>query len=175
MEPTISETEVERDIPKLLAVPARVRFLSIEPLLAPVDLTIIDINVDCEIHLLCGSNQCVNAEHGPAPDLPALDWVIVSVESGPGARPMHPDWARSPRDQGNAAGVPFLFKQWGEWLPAKEGRNITGKTLVLEGAAPFTSHPEWPPFPDGQQLARIGKKAAGRQLDGRTWDETPAS
>jgi protein gp37 len=88
---------------------------------------------------------------------------------------MHPDWASSLRDQCSAAGVPFLFKQWGEWLPAKEGRSITGKTLVLEGAAPFTSHPEWHAFPDGQQLARIGKKAAGRQLDGRTWDETPAS
>lgn len=56
--------------------------------------------------------------------------------------------------------------------PAKEGRSITGKTLVLEGAAPFTSHPEWHAFPENQQLARIGKKAAGRELDGRIWDET---
>ena len=97
-----------------------------------------------------------------------------AVNWGPGARPMHPDRASSLRDQCNAAGVPFLFKQWGEWLPAKEGRSITGKTLVLEGAAPFTSHSEWHAFPDGQQLARIGKKATGRLLDGRTWDGVPA-
>jgi protein gp37 len=83
-----SQIEADRDIPKLLAVPVRVRFLSMEPLLGPVDLTVIDINGDCEIYPLLGTTQCVNEEHEPAPDLPALDWVIVGGESGPSARPM---------------------------------------------------------------------------------------
>ncbi|WP_123695263.1 DUF5131 family protein [Delftia acidovorans] len=78
-------------------------------------------------------------------------------------------------DQCNAAGMPFLFKQWGEWLPAKEGGSITGKTLVLEGAVPFTSHPEWHTFSDGQQLTHVGKKVVGCQLDSRILDETPAN
>jgi protein gp37 len=86
---------------------------------------------------------------------------------------MHPDWARSLRDQCAAAGVPFLFKQWGEWLPAIEGRSVLGKTLILEGAAPFTDNPQWHGFEDGQQVARIGKKAAGRLLDGFQHDGFP--
>ncbi|MBV7457365.1 phage Gp37/Gp68 family protein [Acidovorax sp. sif1233] len=171
----VNQEEAERDIPKLLQVPARVRFLSVEPLLGPVDLTHIDVwGGDAEIYPLKGTTDCVDDEGAPADDVPALDWVIVGGESGPGARPMHPDWARSLRDQCEAAGVPFLFKQWGEWLPAKEGRSITGRTLVLEGSAPFTDHPQWHGFEDGQQIARVGKKAAGRLLDGRAWDGFPA-
>ena len=170
-----SQPEADRDIPKLLEVPARVRFLSMEPLLGPVDLTSIEVwGGDAEIYPLKGTTDCVDDEGAPADDVPALNWVIVGGESGPGARPMHPEWARSLRDQCAAAGVPFLFKQWGEWLPAKEGRSITGRTLVLEGSAPFTDNPQWHGFEDGQQVARVGKKAAGRLLDGRTWDGFPA-
>jgi protein gp37 len=158
----VNQEEADRDIPKLLQVPAAKRFLSMEPLLGPVDLS--------PWLAIAGSPpQRMRYMHNKP-----LHWVIVGGESGPGARPMHPDWARSLRDQCQAAGVPFLFKQWGEWLPAKDGRSITGKTLVLEGAAPFTDHPKWHGFANGQQVARVGKKAAGRQLDGRTWDEVPA-
>ncbi|MGM3015920.1 DUF5131 family protein, partial [Bacillus cereus group sp. BC329] len=88
----VNQEEADRDIQKLLAVPARVRFLSIEPMLGPVDLKM-DLRA--------------TGRH--------VDWVICGGESGPGARPMYPDWARSLRDQCKAAGVPFLFKQWGEW------------------------------------------------------------
>jgi Bacteriophage protein gp37 len=84
-------------IPALLDTPAAVRFVSAEPLLGPIDLS-----------------RFVE-DDGEKFDLPPLSWVIVGGESGPGARPMHPDWARSLRDQCVAAGVPFLFKQWGEW------------------------------------------------------------
>jgi protein gp37 len=108
-------------IPALLDTPAAVRFLSCEPLLGPVDLSPwLDIEVDCGDP----SDGCPR---------PALGWVIVGGESGRGARPMHPGWARSLRDQCIAAGVPFHFKQWGGRTP----------------------------------------KAAGRMLDGRTWDEYP--
>lgn len=85
-----NQTEAERRIPHLVAVPAAIRFLSCEPLLGPVDLTAW---------------------------LSRLQWVIVGGESGAGARPMHPEWLLSLRDQCKAARVAFFFKQWGSWLP----------------------------------------------------------
>ncbi len=110
------QQRADERIPDLLATPAAVRFISAEPLLGPVDLrSWMEEDDDC----CCWSMD--------------IDWVIAGGESGPGARPIHPDWARSLRDQCQAAGVPFFFKQWG-------GRN---------------------------------KKAAGRELDGRTWDDMP--
>lgn len=168
-----SQAEADRDIPKLLATPARVRFLSMEPLLGPVDLARIDIDGHRELYPLAGSTGCEDDDGNLTPDLPALDWIIVGGESGPGARPMHPDWARRLRDQCAAAGVPFLFKQHGEWLPAVEGRSVTGRVLVLEGAAPFADNPQWHGFEDGQKVARVGKKAAGRKLDGVQHDSFP--
>ncbi|HIH2617933.1 TPA: phage Gp37/Gp68 family protein [Burkholderia cenocepacia] len=96
----VNQAEADRDIPKLLAVPARVRFLSMEPLLGPVDLTSIPWG-GLRVSALQGWSS---PEHG-------LHWVIVGGESGPGARPMHPDWARSLRDQCAAACVPFFMKQ----------------------------------------------------------------
>jgi protein gp37 len=147
----VNQAEADRDIPKLLAVPARVRFLSMEPLLGPVDLAHIEVwGGDAEIYPLKSTADCVDDEGEPAADIPPLDWVIVGGESGPGARSMRPAWARSLRDQCEAAGVPFLFKQWGDWLPAKEGRSITGRMLVLEGSAPFTDH-----------LARLARRRQG--------------
>ncbi len=86
-----------------------------------------------------------------------LDWVIVGGESGPGARSMHPDWVRHLRNQCTASDVPFLFKQWGEWGPGGIPERFTRYDL----------------FPDGTYVCRYGKKAAGRELDGRTWDQYP--
>nr|WP_233424845.1 DUF5131 family protein [Mycolicibacter heraklionensis] len=111
---------------------------------------------------------------------PTLDWIVCGGESGHGARPMHPDWARSLRDQCTTAGVPFYFKQWGEHVeaidPVPSDRWLTG-----EG----TRHDEpwnpdqvgapagkWSPYPD-VVMRRVGKRAAGRQLDGETWDQYP--
>jgi len=164
----VNQAEADRDIPKLLAVPARRRFLSMEPLLGPVDLLATG-------DVLCRCAGCLDmARRNPKQaGLQRIDWVIVGGESGPGARPMHPDWARGLRDQCKGAGVPFLFKQWGEWLPAIEGRSVLGKTLILEGAAPFTDKPQWHGFEDRQQVARVGKKAAGRKLDGVQHDGFP--
>uniref|UniRef100_UPI00259C83DF DUF5131 family protein n=1 Tax=Delftia sp. TaxID=1886637 RepID=UPI00259C83DF len=128
-------------------------------------------------------------------------WVIVGGESGPGARPMHPDWASGLRDQCNAAGLPFLFKQWGEWRPISQmsegedralwrsrviakphedqsnlddiyGRVCTTESTVihLDGSVHHFLEPN--AFPLGAMtMYRVGKKAAGRQLDGRTWDD----
>lgn len=199
-----NQPEADRDIFKLLNTPAAKHFLSMEPLLGPVDITVIDINGDCVIYPLRGTTQCVNDEYEPAPDLPALDWVIVGGESGPGARPMHPDWVRSMRDQCTAAGVPFMFKQWCEWKPISQmsesednalwrsrvkakpgedqsnlddihGKVCTGESTVmhLDGSVHHFLEPN--AFPHGAMtMYRLGKKSAGRQLDGREWNEVPA-
>ena len=157
----VNQAEADRDIPKLLQVPAAKRFLSMEPLLGRVDLTHIPVGGGHGHHELDPIITANVLQRAPAfPPLPQIDWVIVGGESGPNARPMHPDWARSLRDQCTAAGVPFLFKQWGEWAPLHSGdaaHPVDGTHIRLGGAA-----------------IRVGKKAAGRQLDGRTWDEVPA-
>lgn len=147
----VDQAEADRDIPKLLATSARVRFLSMEPLLGRVDLS---------AHL--------ESRDAPGPDGTFSDrygfngrlhWVIVGGESGQHARPMHPDWARSLRDQCATAGVPFLFKQWGEWAPYDRG--------ATDGAILAT------PFSLDDPVQKFGKKLAGRLLDGRTHDEFP--
>jgi protein gp37 len=146
----VNQEEADRDIPKLLAVPARVRFLSMEPLLGPVDaspwLTAAPIEPN-------GSGTLTRK----------VDWVIVGGESGHGSRPMHPDWARSLRDQCAAAGVPLLFKQWGEWLPTDQHPADWSKP----GPETFTR------FDNGIEASRHGKKAAGRLLDGVQHDGFP--
>lgn len=144
-------------IPELLMTPAAVRFLSMEPLLGPVDLTAIEWTKGGGTHL-----DVVNGKHGMPGVWQAkakqVDWVIVGGESGHGARPMHPDWARGLRDQCEQASVPLLFKQWGEWTPT-----YPAHLAAFSGA----HHEEW-------GLWRVGKHAAGRELDGRTWDQYPA-
>jgi protein gp37 len=174
-------------IPALLETPAAMRFLSCEPLLGPVDPSRFlnpgchsDSDGDCSWR---GCPQARDAEpatsgrHCPFDrwanfgddwDLPqrpiSIDWVIVGGESGPGARPIHPQWARDIRDQCVAAGVPFLFKQWGEWVTEDQSPS----DIIL----PATS---WRHLGDDQpSVYKVGKKAAGRELDGRTWDEYPA-
>jgi protein gp37 len=120
----VNQAEADRDIPKLLATPATIRFLSMEPLLGPVDLRPLG-----QVYY-AGGDFYGQPMRAPMID-EALDWIIVGGESGPGARPMHPDWLISLRDQCAAAGVPFLFKQWGEWAPvcAIDERVITDEQL----------------------------------------------
>ncbi len=151
------QTTANERIPILLQTPAAVRWISAEPLLGPIDLTNLEFpnergNMECwdalDLHLLPGET---------AIDDSLLDWVVAGGESGKGARPMHPDWGRSLRDQCAAAGVPFLFKQWGEWVS------------VSEVPGPGEHHI----FNDGATVRRIGKKLAGRRLDGRYHDGYP--
>lgn len=162
-----NQEEADRDVPKLLAVPARVRFLSIEPMLG-------DIRLGSWLQRSPSAAFAAGKVTSCMPDWTrigsaSIDWVICGGESGPGARPMHPDWARSLRDQCQAAGVRFFFKQWGEWGPSH---------LSNDGRPWFVpdSH-RWPieaGEPEGGVWSyRVGKKAAGRLLDGRTWDEVP--
>ncbi|MEU6054279.1 phage Gp37/Gp68 family protein [Streptomyces xanthochromogenes] len=107
-------------IPALLGTPAAVRFLSCEPLLGPVDLTRLAAASKQQpgmVYDALGQRYGV-PDRWQAPTTAGIDWVIVGGESGRNARAMHPDWARSLRDQCIAADVPFFFKQWGEWGPA---------------------------------------------------------
>lgn len=171
----VNQEEADRDIPKLLAVPAKVRFLSMEPLLGPVNLEQACDLADAQVckgtwRDMADPIKCAAALRRGSVAL--LDWVIVGGESGPGARPMHPDWARSLRDQCQDAGTDFLFKQWGEWMPGeKDGDTVK---LSFPAAGPHgPANPEFYDWPDGVCAARVGKKAAGRLLDGRTWDGFP--
>ena len=237
-----SQAEADRDIPKLLAVPAAKRFLSMEPLLGPVDLGAWIGDESChvcrtrfygdEMNLRPGGVKTVDFEDQPededdirkvCPNCQTINtcgevdvvdeeemggglhWVIVGGESGPNARPMHPDWACSLRDQCQAAGVPFLFKQWGEWKPINQmeeaehgqlyvpkvkakphedqgnlddiyGRNCTVPFTVvhLDGSTHDITEPM--AFLQGtgaMQTFKVGKKAAGRLLDGVEHNGTP--
>lgn len=159
----VNQAEADRDVPKLLRVPAAVRFLSVEPTLGPIDLTNIPVgggHGHHEFDPIITGNALRRADR----EAPHLHWVICGGESGPKARPMHPDWARSLRDQCAAASVPFLWKQWGEYLPVGQVR-APGAEMVV----PRTGHA----WDDGMTAWRIGKAAAGRLLDGRTHDEWP--
>ncbi len=167
----VNQEEADRDIPKLLATPAVVRFLSMEPLLGPVDLSPF-IGLECrheDAHVEPDTGAVICRQ---CDDTPLIEWVIVGGESGPGARPMHPQWARNLRDQCAAAGVPFLFKQWGEWTP---GENVERQRGTVDTAFLFDG--KWLVYPlnlatdhghvdDEPDLYRVGKKAAGRLLDG---------
>lgn len=175
-------------IPHLLATPAAVRFLSIEPLLGPVWLDMSDWWDPCRAGCECRQPDdadrfdcgCDGPCTGGTEELdeewrartPKIGWVIVGGESGPGARPMHPQWVRDLRDQCVEAGVPFFFKQHGEWAPACNGANAREACWVLlDGST--RGAPSACPAEGAVPIWRIGKKAAGRELDGRTWDEYP--
>lgn len=165
----------DKRIPELLEIPAAVRFLSIEPLLGPVDLTSIEWpdkgghRVDVlrggywsKDGLLISARSAKLGEPRGGfvnhSDMNTIHWVIVGGESGPNARPMHPEWVRSIRDQCQEAGTPFFFKQWGEWVNDYE--------IGVPGNSAMT-------FLEKKTLYKVGKKRAGRLLDGREWNEFP--
>ncbi|WP_423459933.1 phage Gp37/Gp68 family protein [Ottowia sp. VDI28] len=177
----VNQEEADRDIPKLLSVPASVRFLSMEPLLGPVDLTDLVQKVGPGEHHFSALECDVETEDdqwGGA----TIDWVIVGGESGPGARPMSIPWARELRDQCVSAGVPFFFKQWGEWAPSRRYQSEVPGTFAFgdykDDRERFVRTGHYPraftSFGARCILEQVGKKAAGRLLDGRTWDEVPA-
>ena len=165
-----NQKTADERIPLLLGTPAAKRVVSYEPALGDVDL---------EYYFYFSGpstagpwRDCLGRKRGgggiggqmmsvkPSND---IDWLIMGGESGPGARPMHPDWARSMRDQCLAAGVPFFFKQWGEWIEVRHtSQEIVDRYSKNTIAAD-----------NGDLFFKIGKKAAGRLLDGREWQEVP--
>lgn len=177
----VNQQEADRDIPRLLSTPAAGRWLSMEPLLGHVRLDLVNHQPGGQhMNALAGITEGFLTTYT---DGPKIDWVVVGGESGPGARPMHPDWARSLRDQCVEAGVPFLFKQWGDWAPL-----IGGPQYIDDD--PEISRYEWAEWMDERwnflgrltwsdytdepnTVSRVGKKKAGRLLDGLTWDQYP--
>lgn len=145
------QKRADERIPQLIQCPAAIRFLSCEPLLGLIDLS---QSSNAPTQIIPGVyapvlRQVINGIH----------WVIVGGESGANARQMHPDWARSIRDQCVAAGVAFHFKQWGEWAPCRIAR--------------IEDNDHYRELDHMTAVHRVGKKVAGRELDGRTWDEFP--
>ncbi len=168
-----NQEQAEKRIPALLKVENHRLFVSIEPLLGPVDFNAIRYGnyfMNPLTQRYVEGRPLMNSQDGTwtgfgMSSFGKIHWVIVGGESGPHARPMHPDWVRNLRDQCQAAGVPFLFKQWGEWLPnAQEvgcyqpGANYNAEHTMIGDYA----------------MAKVGKHAAGRLLDGREWNEYPS-
>ena len=204
---TERQQEANERIPLLLQTPAAVRFISAEPLLGPIDLHPTWLNCKfCRgrgyVLPTFGANHFVACEEcikwaraggttilpgQQATPGPRLDWVIAGGESGPNARPMHPDWVRSLRDQCKAADVAFFFKQWGEYLPwtqfgesgIEDGEPTRFRTMQWDGERwSDEGFPSWIDSEDGsiddyQCVGRVGKKAAGRLLDGVLHDAMP--
>jgi len=167
------QRRADERIPILLDTPAALRWISAEPLLGP-------LTIQKYLALVQPFNGRDSITFG-------LDWVVAGGESGPGARPMHPDWARSLRDQCAASGVPFLFKQWGAWLPVDhmsdqfcdslylparmpDGvRHCTVDTTVLDVDAQRHGITDQTAFQQGKRsmtMMKVGKRRAGRLLDG---------
>jgi protein gp37 len=166
----VNQAEADRDVPRLLALTEKLSMpwvgLSIEPMLGEMDL-----------------RQWLDR----------IDWVIVGGESGPRARPMHPDWARSLRDQCAAAAVPFFFKQWGEFREwdheTREITVVTAGTHFANNVLAAAHSPSWITTdgrhitkqddlpeegqPPARLIERLGKQRAGRLLDGREHNEFP--
>lgn len=167
------QTRADERIPDLLATPAAVRFISAEPLLGPVDLTRISLGEFVGTGWYEGQiiHGLANSLRWPRPPFASIDWVIVGGESGPGARPMHLDWARSLRDQCAAAGVPFHFKQWGQWKPFSGW--VDGVSSYSDASGTYKADQIYR-FPDGNYAAKVGKRAAGRLLDGVEHNGMPA-
>ena len=180
------QARANEQIPLLLETPAAVRWISAEPLLGPVSIAewLESWCASCRRPLI-GGGHFVGRACGTCHDITArLDWVVAGGESGAGARPMHPDWARQLRDQCAAAGVPFLFKQWGDHAPEAHDHGVSpdacydpwgeprwpGLALGIDGVVAPSAEAAAAPH---AFLRRCGKRAAGRLLDGVLHDAFP--
>lgn len=178
----VNQAEADRDIVKLLEAPAALRFVSIEPMLGPIELKRLRPDGLTWLDCLEGS------EHfGPTVCTggPKIDWVIAGGESGANARPIHPDWIQSLIDQCEFSHVPFLFKQWGEWQVASQENGHFDSNMETNGAkwvhldglvnGPSFHRPDKKPALDTVPCAMVkaGKKRAGNRFAGRVYEQWP--
>lgn len=184
------QLEADERIPDLLATPAAVRFVSLEPLLGPIDLTNHQPHGDAHGWSSIWKDNAIGRAW--------LDLVIVGGESGDGARPMHPSWPRAIKQQCAAAGVAFHFKQWGAWVPIcatydaftdtlyhpaprrdpDAVRRCKVDTMTLHADGTQYRNPAAPGAyaagSDAMLMFEVGKKRAGRLLDGVEHNGMPA-
>ena len=149
------QEQVDKRMPHLLRIPGK-RGIIIEPIVGPIEL---GLNGTCP----------ESWGHGYSPVGEHIHQVILGGETGRGAVPMHPDWVRSVRDQCASAGVPFFFKSWGEWIDksSKDHENIHGEIqIITDSGVPDDEYQT-----SSGTVCRVGKRAAGRVLDGRTYDD----
>lgn len=141
-----NQEEVDNKIPILLQIPAAKRFISVEPMLGPVDI----------MPYLQGNNK--------------LDWVICGGETGKNARPMHEKWVKNLRDQCLETGIPFFFKSWGEWIPAYQKPNDFGNH---NGALKYELMIKFENDDFGNAFYKVGKKLSGHLIDGVEYRQFP--
>lgn len=190
---TENQRTADERIPILLQIPAKVKFVSVEPMLGAINLKGGGKTQDgqqrtggfywmterpclvCQVEdnlkekrgnmshpINCGWRKDVGMGNG------GIDWVICGGETGPGARPMHPDWVRSLRDQCGAANVPFFFKGWGDWAP----NDLCDRHVWPKDKKTCTTIKRPEPGKPGVMF-RCGKKHSGRLLDGQEWNQFP--
>lgn len=181
------QARADERIPDLLATSAAGRFLSCEPLLGPIDLTNIrgepaltpECWGDCNCDSFAGFDPGCRRHGGDGTLTRKIDGLIVGGESGPGSRPMHPEWARDIRDACDEAGVDFHFKQWGDWAPGENA--LKAQTRTERCASWWDDHWDYSSLTvrqgeelhrdDEPDLFRFGKKGASRHLDGELRDD----
>ena len=179
-----NQEQADKRIPILLSIPAALHWVNYGPALGPVDYSkwlapacslcngIMSVDADP----YPGGKPCPRCINDQGIDPVRIRWLAAEGESGPGARPSHPDWLRSAQHQCSTAGVPFLFKQWGEWAPmgllAAKGKSIylaNNGSIISDDAYSAGDGAGLNPC----RMVKVGKKAAGRLLDGREWNEYP--
>lgn len=177
-------------IPHLLRVPARIRFLSLEPLLGPVKLRMPGIGEVEEdaTYPIANPGEWDDFKYWAARDR-GIQWVIVGGESGPGARPMHPRWVHDIKEQCEKSHVSFFFKQWGAWIAGSEyghivkSRGFYGPDIVTSRFGSLTSDGQWEPDvypgrkngkgPHLEEMYLLGKKKTGKMLGGEFYNAIP--
>lgn len=160
-----TQKDADERIPWLLRIQAAVHFVSLEPLLGPLRLR--------DVELMDGDHLSDSLWHAGSGN--GIDWIIVGGETGHGARPMPPDATRSLRDQCVAAGVPYFFKSWGEWLPNDQFKHSLPDWRGKYGPDGWEGRRSAPchHWHLGFASFRVGRKQAGRLLDGEEWNEMP--
>lgn len=178
-----NQEQANNRIPYLLQVPAAVRFVSIEPMMGPVDLSQgFDYENEIAINFLTGDYITNPHQEEATHSDDKLHWVICGGESGHHARPMHPDWVRSIRNQCKEAKVPFFFKQWGEWLPVNQNNGDETKLVNKQNIISMSNHGDSGPLLETSYMVdsrnylticKVGKHKSGNLLDGVKHEEYP--
>jgi protein gp37 len=171
-----NQQEADEKARLIHSIPSGFKWFSLEPLLGPIKFS--------RQHEYCPTHDFPSGFcHGPCPDRKLVDWIVLGGETGPGSRPMDPEWVRSVRDLCRAADISFFFKSWGDWVPDfqyERDENALAEVSKIEFAATGRGNQKrraalakihtWP---NGIKSWKIKAKYSGRLLDGREWNETP--